>query len=93
MRDDARTGDWNMQHDLASDTLLRRRDAAHALTAAGYPIAPATLATMASRGGGPPYRLFGRVPLYRWADALDWARARLSDPVNSTSEIDLGSIR
>ena len=34
---------------------------------------PKTLATKASRGGGPPYRLFGRKPLYRWGDGLDWA--------------------
>jgi hypothetical protein len=31
----------------------------------------------ATRGGGPRYRLFGRKPLYRWGDALEWARALL----------------
>jgi hypothetical protein len=70
------------------ETLLRRRPAANALTAAGYPVAPATLATLACRGGGPRYRKFGRVPLYRWGDLLDWARSRLSAPVRSTSEVD-----
>jgi hypothetical protein len=73
---------------LAPDTLLRRRDAAAALRAAGYPTAPATLATLACRGGGPPFRRFGRVPLYRWADLLDWAGSRLSAPMRSTSEAD-----
>jgi hypothetical protein len=35
-----------------------------------FPVAAASLATMVSRGGGPPYRSFGRVALYRWGDAL-----------------------
>jgi hypothetical protein len=70
------------------DTLLTRHAAAEALTAAGYPVARATLATRASRGGGPPFRRFGRVPLYRWGDLLDWAEARLSPPMRSTSEAD-----
>ena len=71
-----------------SDALLRRRDTASALTASGFPTAAATLATKASRGGGPPFRKFGRWPLYRWGDALDWARSRLSEPMRSTSEAD-----
>jgi hypothetical protein len=70
------------------DALLRRRDAAAVLTAAGYPVARATLATRAVRGGGPPFRRFGRVPLYRWADLIDWAQSRLSAPMRSTSEAD-----
>jgi hypothetical protein len=59
-----------------------------ALTEAGFPTAVATLATKATRGSGPPFRLYGRIPVYRWADALDWARSRLSDLVTSTSEHD-----
>jgi hypothetical protein len=70
------------------DALLTRSDTATALTAAGFPVKSATLATKATRGGGPPYRLFGTRPLYRWADALAWAQARLSPVVNSTSEAD-----
>jgi len=70
------------------DALLRRAASAVALTAAGFPVTKATLATKASRGGGPPFRLFGRVPLYRWGDLLDWARSRLSAPMRSTSEAD-----
>jgi hypothetical protein len=67
---------------------LRRTATAAALTAAGFPISDKTLATKASRGGGPPYRLFGRVPLYRWGDSLAWAEGRLSAPRRSTSEAD-----
>ena len=65
---------------LPDDLMLRRAATARALTKAGYPVAASTLATMASRGGGPPYRLWGRVPLYRWNDALTWARSRTSSP-------------
>ena len=72
------------------ETLLARSALADALTAAGFPISSTTLATKACRGGGPPFRKFGRVPLYRWSDALDWARGRLSVLVNSTSELDAG---
>jgi hypothetical protein len=68
------------------DTLLSRKATSAALTLAGFPVAEATLATMATRGGGPPYRLFGRKPLYRLGDAIDWANRRLSNPVRSTSE-------
>jgi hypothetical protein len=74
--------------DMHTDTLLRRREAADALTAAGYPVAPATLATMASRGGGPPHRVFGRIPLDRWGDLLAWAEGRCTAPRASTAEAD-----
>ena len=67
------------------DALLTRDMAAAALTAAGYPVKAKTLATKATRGGGPPYRLFGVRPLYRWADTLAWAHERLSAPRRSTS--------
>ena len=71
------------------NALLRRKATAEALTACGYPTAAASLATRVTRGGGPPYRLFGRIPLYRWSDALGWAEARLSPPLRSTAEADL----
>lgn len=67
---------------------LRRKQTAEALTEAGYPTAEKTLATKAVRGGGPPYQLFGRIPLYTWGDALAWAEGRLSAPRTSTSEAD-----
>ena len=74
------------------DVLLRRKATAEALTTLGFPTSDKTLATKATRGGGPPYRLFGRVPLVpldRWADALAWAEAKLSPPLRSTSEADV----
>jgi hypothetical protein len=72
--------------ELQEDSLLDRRQVAEALTASGYPISHNTLATKASRGGGPVYELWGRKPLYRWAAALAWAQSRLSPPAHSSAE-------
>jgi len=74
--------------DLSPDMLLVRPRLAEELTKRGFPIAAATLRTMACRGGGPLYRTFGRTAIYRWGDALAWAEARLSAPRRSTSEAD-----
>jgi hypothetical protein len=68
------------------DALLGRKETAGALTSAGYPVAEATLTTLASRGGGPPYQRFGPRALYRWGDSLAWARSRLSAPRRSAAE-------
>jgi hypothetical protein len=70
------------------DALFSRRNAAAALTDAGFRTAPATLATLATRGGGPVYRRYGNRVVYRWGDLLDWAQSRLSAPMRSTSEAD-----
>jgi hypothetical protein len=70
------------------DALLTRTQNAAALTEAGYPTSPATLSTKATRGGGPPYQMWGPRVVYRWGDSLEWAKARLSAPVRSTSELD-----
>jgi hypothetical protein len=70
---------------LDPDALLNREDTARALTAHGFPTAPSTLATKATRGGGPLYQLFGRKPLYRWGNSLKWAQSRLSEPASSSS--------
>jgi hypothetical protein len=70
------------------DALLRRKHISEALKESGFPVEITSLATMASRGGGPPFHSFGRIPLYRWGDALKWAQSRLSAPRSSTSEGD-----
>jgi len=70
------------------DSLLTRDRTAAALTEAGFPIKAKTLATKATRGGGPPYRKFGLRVLYRWDDALAWAEKRLTEAYCSTSERD-----
>lgn len=70
------------------DVLLTRADATAALTEAGYPVAKATLATKATRGGGPPYIVFNGCALYKLADLLAWAEASSTAKVASTSEFD-----
>ncbi len=72
------------------DARLTRDQLAAALTAAGFPVRPKTLATKASRTDGPPYQKFGRAVLYRWCDALAWAEARLSAPRGFTSKAEAG---
>lgn len=62
------------------DRPLSRAEVAEMLTKHGYRVAEATLATKAARGGGPPYQMFGRYALYRWEDALEWARNRVTQP-------------
>jgi hypothetical protein len=71
-----------------NDALLTRERVARALTEAGFPTSPKTLATKATRGGGPPYRKYSNRPLYRWGDSLAWAISRLGPIVTSTSETD-----
>src|SRR5882757_6618013 len=68
------------------DALLTRDRTANALTEAGFPVKAKTLATKATRGGGPPFSKFGSRALYRWDDALAWASRRLTAPRCSTSE-------
>lgn len=55
---------------------LPRTEIAALLTQAGFPISPATLATMATRGGGPAFVKFNGRALYDVADALAWAEGR-----------------
>jgi hypothetical protein len=74
------------QASVSPSSLLRRTPCAAALTEAGFPISPKTLATMATRGGGPPYHKFGRTVLYWWPDTLAWAEARLTPARHSSSE-------
>jgi hypothetical protein len=82
-----------MAMDLTPNTLLTRPRAAQFLTERGYQTAPATLATKATRGGGPEYVRYGRRPLYRPEKLLEWAQARLSKPVCSSSEAEATEAR
>ena len=76
-----------------SDPLLTREKLSCALTEAGYPISRSTLASKATRGGGPPFRKFGRRVLYPWLPALKWAESRLGPLVSSTAEFGRGSLK
>jgi hypothetical protein len=61
------------------DAMLDRKAVAAALTAAGYPISAQRLTDLGYRKG-PPYQHWGPRCIYRWADALTWAKGRGRDP-------------
>ena len=65
-----------------------RKGIAAFLTDLGFPISDKTLATKATRGGGPPYCLFSGRALYDEDEAVEWAEAQTTTPQRSTSEAD-----
>jgi len=75
---------------VLSKRRLRRREAsAYLAERHGVPISPRTLAKMACvSSDGPPFRKFGRIPLYDTRDLDTWAQSRLGPLVHSTSEPD-----
>jgi hypothetical protein len=81
----ARTARAIMSFD--EDKLFTRDQVAQNLTDEGFPTKAKTLATKATRGGGPPYRNYSGRALYRWGDALEWAKSQLGPVVCSTSEL------
>jgi hypothetical protein len=80
-----------MEHLMSHATYLRRRAAAEYLREnRGIPCSEKTLAKLACMGGGPLYRLFGRIPLYLIVDLDAYADAKVSKPVQSTSQYGVG---
>jgi hypothetical protein len=81
-----------MDHALQLETAGRRRNyrrreaAAYIREKHNLPCTAATLATLASRSGGPPFYLFGRIPIYSEEGLDAWVKARMGEPVRSTSE-------
>ncbi len=71
---------------MGDPTYLSRREAAGILSGRGFPTAPATLEKLASVGGGPPFRKYGRRVIYERGELLAWAEAR-ARRVTSTSEL------
>ncbi len=63
-----------------------RREAAQWLTEQGFRTAEASLAKMATLGGGPTYEKFGRKPLYTEAGLLAWVASRTTGPRRNTSQ-------
>jgi hypothetical protein len=53
----------------------------------GIPCSPKTLAKYACVGGGPPFRLAGRFPLYPVSGLDAWAQSKIGPLVRSTSEL------
>ena len=74
------------------DTQFYTRDqAALLLQGKGLKIAPASLATMASRGGGPRYFKFGKRAVYREGDLLEWVAELLGASGSTATERRIGS--
>ena len=70
----------------ASSLYLRRIDAARYVRERwGAPCSARWLAKLAVTGDGPPFRKFGRFPLYMRADLDAWTEARITAPRLSTS--------
>ncbi len=52
----------------------------------GVKVSPKTLGKYRVVGGGPPFRYFGRTPLYEDPGLDAWVEGKLSAPKHSTSE-------
>lgn len=75
-----------MSADILRPRLRRNEASAYLLETHGVPLAVATLAKMATVGGGPKITYFGRIPLYARTDLDAWASSRLAAPVGSTAQ-------
>jgi hypothetical protein len=65
---------------------MRRKDAAQYLREKFGVGSPATLAKLATLGGGPIFRKNGRIPVYTTEDLDVWALAQIGKPMRSTSD-------
>ena len=70
----------------ASETYLRRKDAAAYLQERCGAYTAQTLAKLACIGGGPTYRKMGRTPLYTIDDLETWIASRMSGPIENTAQ-------
>ncbi len=64
---------------------FRREEAARLLQAHGLRTTAASLATMATRGGGPPYFKVGKLCMYPLSDLEVWLAQRTTGLFDSTS--------
>lgn len=63
-----------------SDILCTRAELARMLQDEGFPVTETALATQASRGRGPTYRIFQGRAMYTREDGLAWAHECLKTP-------------
>jgi hypothetical protein len=73
----------------SSSLFVRRKEAAQYLKGKYGVGSPATLAKLATVGGGPIFRKNGRIPIYQSADLDAWALAKIGKRVRSTSELEV----
>lgn len=82
----ARSDTLSLPQNLRKPRLRRDEASLYLELAHGIILSPATLATMATRGGGPGFQKMNRTPLYP-RDAIDaWALEKLGPLRMSTSE-------
>jgi hypothetical protein len=74
------------QTSVAVPGFLRRKAAGDYLKGRYGFGSPKTLAKLATLGGGPVFRKFGRIVVYDTSDLDQWALGRLSKPLRSTSD-------
>lgn len=67
------------------DMFSRKRAAYYLGATFDLPTTPASLATMATRGGGPRFCRIGKYARYRRSDLDEWALKRCSGLLDSTS--------
>lgn len=70
---------------MQSQRFLSRTEAADYLQSLGLSTTRTSLQKLASVGGGPRFRRFGRRVLYTTEDLQAWVESRLSEPLESTS--------
>jgi hypothetical protein len=71
---------------MTAVTFMRRKEAGAYLKENFGFGSPATLAKLATLGGGPPMVYAGKIPLYTQEALTEWALSKLAKPVRSTSE-------
>lgn len=67
--------------------LNRRESSKYLYDEHGITRKPSTLATLATKGGGPAFQKDGRFPLYTVKALDEWVEAQLSPVVTSTAEL------
>jgi hypothetical protein len=79
-----------MSFEQSQGRYLRRRDAAAYLKQMwGLRCSEQTLANYATRGNGPMFQRYGRDVIYSTTNLDEYAQARMSAPMRSTSEASL----
>lgn len=69
-----------------SSPYLDRKAASDYIRSQGFRCAPATLAKMATVGGGPVFRKFSRSVVYTRDELDEWILSRLSPPKANTAD-------
>ena len=70
---------------MKNEPFVTRENAAAYINSLGLKITKGTLQKMATVGGGPTYRRFGRHTVYLISDLDAWIALKLSAPIHSTT--------